>query len=335
MVRKKILITGAGGFIGSVLTEYLVKKGYSVIAFDIFYFGTKPLKNVKDKIEIVKGDIRKFPKEILQDVSTIIHLASISNDPTANVNPKLSLAVNTQATKSLAIMAKEAGVKKFIFASSSSIYDKKTIHYVHLKKEGSSVMPLTVYSKSKLYAENAILPLIDRDFSVICLRQGTMFGYSPRMRYDLVINAMIKNALTTGEIRLFCKGKQWRPLMSVKDIVRIYHHLLSTPSKNIKHTIINVALNNYRIEEIGKIVQQTLFEEFGMRAQLIFDNARYTNGSYKMSLSLMKKYFGTLTYSTIQEEIISIVKNVRGEKNFENPLYYNIKTMKPLLDTRA
>src|SRR5260221_5805026 len=108
MVRKKILITGAGGFIGSVLTEYLVKKGYSVIAFDIFYFGTKPLKNGNDKIEIVKGNIRKLRKEILQDVSTIIHLASISNNRTANVIPKLSMAVNIQATKSLSLTSNEA-----------------------------------------------------------------------------------------------------------------------------------------------------------------------------------------------------------------------------------
>lgn len=335
MDKKKILITGAGGFIGSALTLYLDRKQYSVIAFDMFYFGKKPLKGVSKNVTIVKGDIRKFPLRLLSNVYAVIHLASISNDPTANIDSQLTREVNTKATDNLAKMAKQAGVKRFIFASSSSVYDTKAIKYVRMKKEDSNVSPLTVYSKSKLLAEEKILPLEDKDFSIFCLRKGTMFGYSPRMRYDLVINAMIKSALTTGEIRLFCKGKQWRPLMSITDIVKIYTYLITVPKKRIKNRVINVALENYRIADVGEIVRKTLLEKFGLKTRVILDDAHYTNGSYKMSLRYMKKYFGKLANTSIEKEITTIMKHSTLEKNFENPLYYNIKTMKPFLDKPA
>jgi len=194
-MKKRILITGGGGYIGSSLVGELLKKGYQVRVYDRFIFGEKPLKRLKDKIEIIKGDIRNFKKEILNGIDAVIHLAAISTEPTSQYDPRLTDLINHIATEKLARAAKEMGIERFIFASSCSVYfTYSTPLNPSPSKEDEPVNPISPYSISKRAAEQALLELADDSFHPIIFRKGTIYGLSPRMRYDLVLNSFVKDS---------------------------------------------------------------------------------------------------------------------------------------------
>lgn len=324
----RVLVTGGAGYIGSVLVPLLVRRGYSIRVLDTFFFGDGHLPQGLKQLEIVRGDIRTVKPTALGGMEAVIHLAALSNDPMANFAPDLNYYVNTEATLRLARLAKSLGVKRFIFASSCSIYHHG-IHNDQIYKESDPVNPQEYYSHSKYLAEQVILPLATEDFAVTVLRKGTVCGYSPRLRLDLVVNTMVKTALSQGKV-IVNDGTQYRPFVDVRDVARAYQLLLTAPMKKINRQIFNLADKNYAIlplaNEVRKVLRQRFKRDFG----LIVRN-KVKDRTYKVSTRKMSRRLGWKPKWKLRQSVESLLKpmNKRGF-DFDNPLHYNIERMKQL-----
>lgn len=323
-----ILVTGGAGYVGSVLVKKLVNKKYPVRVFDSLIFGGASLKDVKKKIELVKGDIRNPPRNIFKGIKTVIHLAGLSNDPTANFDPKANFEINTLGTIKLARLARQNKVQRFIFASSCSIYDQGLNSKQRMLNEDSIVNPTAPYSFSKFMAEQKILPLADNNFVVVVVRKGTVFGYSPRMRYDLVVNTMVKDAFLNGKITVLCSGKQWRPLISVNDITKAYLLLITAPQNKINRQIFNVLAYNLRIVDVAKQVKKVVSKHIPVK--LIIDKRIIETRSYKVSDRKISRILGYKAQEKLTDTVKELIKKIKLNKkdDFNNPNYYNIEWMK-------
>lgn len=332
----KILVTGGGGYIGVVLTEELLKKGYAVRILDTFYWGFKPLEHFKDKIEIVQSDIRSIGKEALKNVCAVVHQAGLSNDPMAEFNPKANFKINTEATKRFAKLCKENGIKRFAFASSASIYDKGLLAEDIPQDENTKVMPKAAYSVSKYKAEKALLKLADKDFCPVIFRIGTVYGFSPRMRYDLVVNSMLKNALLFNKIGVFCSGEQWRPLVDVHDVVQAHILAIEAPEEKVCGQIFNLVFENYRILELAHRIRKALREVKGLNPEIEVDYSARKDRSYRISGKKIKKVLGWEPKISVEESVTSMIKKIEeyGYTDFMHPRYYNIEWMKLLNELR-
>jgi nucleoside-diphosphate-sugar epimerase len=306
--RKKVLITGGSGYIGSVLANTLVKKKIPLRVIDIAPF---PSKFPNGQAEFILADIRDIPDSILSDISAIIHLAGKSNEILADQNAAETKAVNTDATFTLAKRAKRAEVRRFIFASSSSIYDLGIDKETGPKREIEKVSPTGMYSLSKYVAEKKLLLLPTNDFCVVILRKATVCGYSPNMRFDLVVNAMVKSVLEKGYIKVFCKGRQWRPLISVTDVAEAYYQALVAPLKKVNGQIFNIGFNNFKVIDIALLVQKTLQKHFAMQPTIIFEQNNRSDRSYRITTKKAKDVLDFRACETIENAIVNLVKNLR------------------------
>ncbi len=223
-----VLVTGGAGYIGCQLVPTLLDAGYRVRVFDVMFYGDAGLDRVRNRIETVEGDIRSVPADLLDGVSAIINLAGLSTEPAAEYRPEANQEINFKAAVDLARLAKEKKVRRFIQASSGSIYDVGAGHsekdIVHT--EDSPVAPFRIYSITKREAEKQILAMADDNFTPVVLRKGSVYGYSPRMRFDLVVNAFVLNALQTGCLVLHNGGEMWRPLLNIHDAAAAYKLML-------------------------------------------------------------------------------------------------------------
>lgn len=332
--NKRVLITGGAGYIGTVLSEKLTRSGYNLTILDQFYFGNNIEEKVKKKITFIKTDIRNIDQALLKKFSTIIHLAGISNDPTAEFNPKANFQINHLATIDLAKKAKKSGVKKFIFASSCSIYDKGIKNENGLKNENSPVYPKAPYSLSKYLAEQELLQLKDNNFSIMIFRKGTVFGYSNRMRYDLVINAMIKGAILNGKIKVFCRGTPWRPMLNIEDACLAYMLALENDSQKLNGQIINILNNNFQVKKLALIVQKAIAKELKRDTEISFEQDDKKDRSYRVEGEKAKELLGFHPSENIDNEVSEMITKIISNKktDFSNPIYYNIEWMKPFLD---
>lgn len=264
----KVLVTGGGGYIGSVLVPMLLERGYKVKCLDRFFFGEGTLADVAGdpNLEIIKDDIRWFDPKILQDVDAVMDLAALSNDPSGELDPSKTMEINYKGRARVANLAKKYGVSKYILASSCSVYGFQD----EIVNERSQTNPLTTYAKANLSAEKEILPLADDNFCVTVLRQATVYGLSPRMRFDLAINGMVLGFYKNKKIPIMRDGTQWRPFVHVKDTSRAFITVLESDPSTVNKEIFNVGSNeqNIQILPLAKLIAEAIdlpfeFEWYG------------------------------------------------------------------------
>lgn len=247
MKINKIFIAGAGGYLGTELTAFFLNKNYKIIAFDRFFFGDTlaDLKSNKN-LTVIKDDIRYFDKKNLKEVDVVINLASLSNDPASDLNPKYTKQINYLGAKRLAKLAKEMNVKKYIFASSCSVYGTADGEMT----ESSKLSPVSEYAKSKIYAEKALEKIASKNFNVIIFRLATLFGVSERrMRFDLMVNVMTLHAYQNNKIFILGGGQQWRPLLHLKDAINAFEIGINyIPKNNLE--IFNIGSNKQNFQTI-------------------------------------------------------------------------------------
>ena len=232
-IKGTVLVTGAGGYIGTTLVPMLLEERYRVRALDRYFFGRELLSH-HPHLNVLQDDARQIKPEHLDDIDYVIDLVAISNDPSGELFQKETFAINRDARVATARLAKAAGVKRYILPSSCSIYGFQSPDVI--ADERTATNPLTTYAKANEMAEQAILPLASQDFVCIVLRQATVYGFSPRMRFDLAINGMSYGAWKTGVLPLMRDGSQWRPMVHVKDTARAQIFMLTADSRKSKRT---------------------------------------------------------------------------------------------------
>jgi len=329
----KVLIIGGAGYVGSVLAEELLERGYSVKIYDRFYFGASGLRGVQDRVEVVRGDMRALPAEVLENIGAVVNLGGLSNDPTAEYNPKANYEMNTLATKLSAELCKAAGVKRYILASSCSLYDVgvKEEEKDIVIDEATPVAPKAAYSSSKFEAERVLLGLMDTSFSPVILRKGTIYGYSPRMRFDLVVNTFVKDALSKGQVTPYYGGEMWRPLVDIRDAAKAYIACIEADDATVSGEIFNVVYRNFRISEVALRVRSAL-RTAGVDVDIRPDYRYKGVRSYRVSGEKIKERLGIVPELSIEDSVTDMVERLRaqGPVNFDDPIYYNIDWMKTL-----
>lgn len=339
MVRKKhtVLVTGGAGFIGSVLCKRLLREGYGVHIFDVRYFPRVDIKDSFPGVTIVEGDIRTPPPDLFDGIDSVIHLAALSNDPTAEFNPIMTMQINRDATKNFATLAKNHGVSRFIFASSCSIYDRGTGGIPPIADESFSVLPIKPYPLSKYMAEQDILSVQNKSFCTVILRKGTVFGFSPRMRYDLLINTMIRDALFCGEIHVFCRGLQWRPLISVDHVAAVYQSLLELPTSALHGQTFNISDGNFMIKNVAETIRDIFLDYFDKKITIRYEQDDRIDRSYRVSTKKAEKRLGFIPNHDLRPPILEEIRTIMDKpdyQDFDNPLYYNMKQLEVFF-TRA
>jgi len=329
----RILVVGDAGYVGSVLVQELLDRGQAVRVVDRMYFGDHGLSAVGDRVEQVVADMRRLDPAVLDDVQTVINVGGLSNDPTAEFNPTANHEMNVTASVELAKLCKERSVSRYIYASSCSIYDQGVDDEERdvVLDEGADVDPRAAYSGSKYQAEQELLPMATERFSVVALRKATLYGFSPRMRYDLVVNTFGKDALSKGCITIHFGGEMWRPLAEVRDAARAYIALATAPAAKVNGQIFNLVYRNFRISELALRVREAL-REVGVDPEIRTEYAYKGIRNYRVSgrkLELALKFLPTVG---VEESVKTMVEQIRGSgyTDFENPRYYNIRWMRML-----
>jgi nucleoside-diphosphate-sugar epimerase len=334
---RRILVVGGAGYVGSVLTEELLQRGYAVRVLDRLYFGDAGLRAVRDRIELVEADMRAVSPRVLEDVDAVVNVGGLSNDPTAEYNPRANHEMNTVATTALARLCKAEGVRRYVLASSCSIYDCGVLDEGAdvLQNEGSPVAPRAPYSLSKYDAEREILPMADESFCPVALRKGTIYGYSPRMRYDLVVNTFVRDALIHRRLTLHHGGEMWRPLVDIRDVAQAYIALVEAEDTAVRGEVFNLCYRNLRISELALRVQEAL-----RRLEIEVDvRPDYHHGSlrnYRVSGEKIGRVLNFRPKISIEESVTDMVQRIRADDrtDFENPRYYNIRWIQRLEEDR-
>ncbi len=252
----RVLVTGGAGYIGSILSRMLLERGYDVVILDRLFFGTDPIKDILDQVKLIKDDVRWFDPSVLDGIDVVMDLAALSNDPTGELDPSKTMEINYKGRVRVANLAKKKGVKRYILASSCSVYGFQE----GVLDENSKTNPLTTYAKANLLAEQEVLPLADKNFVVTALRQATVYGYSPRMRFDLAINGMVLGFYKKGKIPILRDGTQWRPFVHVRDTSKAFILTMEADEEVVNGQIFNVGSNeqNYQIFPLAKLVAESI-----------------------------------------------------------------------------
>jgi nucleoside-diphosphate-sugar epimerase len=248
---QRILVAGGAGYIGSVLVRKLLRRGYRVRILDRLYFGEESLAEIRDDIELIVADVRDIPESAFEGVDGVINLSGLSNDPTAEFNPEANWQMNALATENLGRECVARGIERYVFASSCSLYDGLP---PGMHTEQANVTPRAAYATSKRYGEERLLELVDKGLCPVILRNGTVYGWSPRMRFDLVVNTFVKDALLSGELKLHGGGWMWRPLVDICDCADAMIAAFEAPAEKVRGEIFNVVHSNYQIRELAMIV---------------------------------------------------------------------------------
>jgi nucleoside-diphosphate-sugar epimerase len=315
----KLLIAGGAGYVGSVLIPKLLDRGYQVAVVDLFWFGN----HLPSEVGIVSKDIFDLAASDLEEFEQVVFLAGLSNDPMAEYSPAKNFIYNAAAPAYLAYIAKKAGVRRYVYASSCSVYGYTDNDLFDESRPVSSSYP---YGISKLQGEQAVMNLSDDAFSVIALRKGTVSGYSPRMRLDLIVNTMFKTAVCDRQITVN-NPSIWRPILSVQDAANAYIRAIEA-SPGISG-IFNVASGNYTVGEVGDLVRAAVEEHMGISVRLTIKHMEdYRN--YKVSVKKADNVLSFHPDHDVKSIVHNLVEHLAEFQDWDNPMYYNIQVLKAM-----
>lgn len=317
----KVLIAGGAGYLGSVLIPKLLDRGYKVDVVDLFWFGN----HLPTQVGILNKDIFQLSEEDLKAYDQVIFLAGLSNDPMAEYSPHKNFVFNAAAPAYLAYIAKIAKVKRFIYASSCSVYGYTENE---LFDETRSVGSMYPYGISKLQGEQAAVQLIDKNFSVIALRKGTVSGYSPRMRFDLIINTMFKTAMKTHTITIN-NPSIWRPILSIEDAATAYVRAIEA-NYDISG-IFNIASGNYTVGEIGDLVKAAIEERLPVRLNLCIKHLQDFR-NYKVAIDKAQNILSFHPAGDVKSIVGTLIDHLDEYQGWDNPAYSNIECFRALED---
>src|SRR5580700_5816687 len=315
----KILIAGGAGYVGSVLIPKLLDRGYKVDVVDLFWFGN----HLPRQVGILNKDIFQLSLEDLEPYEQVIFLAGLSNDPMAEFSPSKNFVFNAAAPSYLAYMAKKAGVQRYIYASSCSVYGYTENELYDETRPVASSYP---YGISKLQGEQAVMNLMDEGFSVIALRKGTISGYSPRMRLDLIVNTMFRTALHEGTITIN-NPAIWRPILAIDDAISAYIRVIEA-HESISGTF-NIASGNYTVGEVGDLVKAEVEQQLGAKISLTIRHMQDIR-NYKVSIEKAKNVLSFHPQSDVRGIVRELIKEMDKFSDWDNPLYHNIQVFRKL-----
>jgi nucleoside-diphosphate-sugar epimerase len=315
----RLLIAGGAGYVGSALIPRLLERGYLVDVVDLFWFGN----SLPPETGTLNKDLFDVTVEDLREYDQVLFLAGLSNDPMAEFSPSKNFVYNAAAPAYLAYIAKKAEVKRYIYASSCSVYGY-TVN--ELYDETQPVASSYPYGISKLQGEQAVMNLSDRNFSVVALRKGTISGYSPRMRFDLIVNTMFKSALQTGVITIN-NPSIWRPILAIEDAVSAY--IRAIEAHESISGIFNITSGNYTVGEVGDLVKSEIEEQLGEKVNLVIKHLQDMR-NYKVSFEKAKNVLSFHPRHEVRSIVRQLIKHLDGFKDWDNPVYSNIAIFRTL-----
>lgn len=320
----RVLVAGGAGYVGSKLVPMLLQKGYSVSVLDLYLYGEDVLQH-HPQLKEFPGDIRDLTAvdRAMEGCEAVIHLACISNDPSFELNPSLGKSINFDAFEPFVQLAKKKKVRRFIYASSSSVYGVKEDANV---TEEISLEPLTDYSKYKALCEEVLLRYVDEDFVGTILRPATICGYAPRQRLDVVVNILTNLAYHQKKIKIF-GGSQMRPNIHIDDMVDAYLHVLQQDEEKIRGKIFNVGYHNHTVSQLGKIVASFID---GCEVEVLptNDNRSYHVSSEKIAREL--QFYPSRKIEDAVQSLIDAFSQGKLPGSLTDKKYFNIQTMKEL-----
>jgi len=328
---KKVLVTGGAGYKGCILIPKLLRAGYEVVVYDWMLFGSAGLPN-HPNLTVITGDIRDILKYTgaIEGCDSVIHMACISNDPSFELNPELSRTINYECFEPLVLASKSAGVRRFVYVSTSSVYGVSDASDV---TEEHPLVPLTDYNKYKGLCEPILLCHGSPEFVPVILRPATVCGYSPRMRFDLTVNILTNHAVNRGVITVF-GGSQKRPNIHVEDVTDLYVKMLDLPAGLIAGQIFNAAYENHTVAELAMMAKGVVEAEFPERAPIqIETTATNDNRSYHVSSRKIAEQLGYRPSRTIEDAIRDLChafKLGKFNNSMANDDYVNVRTVKRL-----